>query len=69
VAILELDHLKRMIADGDVDTVVCAMPDLWGRLLGKRLTGKTFLNTALGKEGLHGSLYVFVVDKIGRAHV
>lgn len=62
MAILELDRLERLIAEGEVDTVVCAMPDIWGRLLGKRLTGETFLKTALGKEGLHGSLYVFVVD-------
>jgi glutamine synthetase len=51
-----------MISSGEIETVVCAMPDLWGRLLGKRLTGQTFLRSALTEEGLHGSLYVFVVD-------
>ncbi len=62
MASLDRAQLERMIADGKVDTVVCCMPDLWGRLLGKRLTGKTFLRSALTDEGLHGSLYVFIVD-------
>jgi glutamine synthetase len=38
------------------------MPDLWGRLVGKRVTGKSFLESAIQEEGLHASLYLFVVD-------
>jgi glutamine synthetase len=45
-----------------VETVLCAVPDIWGRLMGKRVTTESFLKTALGTEGLHGSLYLFVVD-------
>lgn len=59
---LTLDALEREIAEGAIDTVVCATPDIWGRLVGKRLTGRTFLKTALAEEGLHGSLYLYVVD-------
>jgi glutamine synthetase len=59
---LTLDALRERIAKGEIETVVCAMPDLWGRLVGKRVTGKTFLSTVIGDEGLHGSLYLFVVD-------
>lgn len=62
MATIERDRLEQLIKSGEIDTVVCAMPDLWGRLVGKRVTGQTFLKTALGEEGLHGSLYVFVVD-------
>ncbi len=62
MAKLTIDDLKRCIESGEVTTVVCALPDIWGRLMGKRLTGKTFLETALGQEGLHGSLYIFVVS-------
>ena len=59
---LELDELRARAQSGEIETVVCAMPDLWGRLVGKRMTARSFLETALGAEGLHGSLYLFVVD-------
>ena len=59
---LTLDDLRERIERGEIETVVCAMPDLWGRLVGKRVTAKTFLTTVIGEEGLHGSLYLFVVD-------
>ena len=57
-----LDELRAAIGAGEITTVLCAMPDLWGRMVGKRLTARTFLETALGDEGLHASLYLFVVD-------
>jgi glutamine synthetase len=57
-----LDELRHAIQAGEIATVLCVMPDLWGRLVGKRLTARTFLETALGDEGLHASLYLFVVD-------
>ena len=57
-----LDELRELISRGDVTTVICGMPDLWGRLVGKRVTAETFLSTVIGEEGLHGSLYLFVVD-------
>lgn len=57
-----LEELHHAVQAGQVATVLCVMPDLWGRLVGKRLTAKTFFETALGDEGLHASLYLFVVD-------
>jgi glutamine synthetase len=59
---LTLDRLSSMVETGEVDTVLCAMPDLWGRLVGKRVPGRNFLQRILGSEGLHASLYLFVVD-------
>ena len=59
---LSLDELRELFDRGELDTVVCAMPDLWGRLVGKRVRAKTFFDVALGSEGLHGSLYLFCVD-------
>jgi glutamine synthetase len=59
---ISLEDLRRLAGTGEIDTVVCAMPDLWGRLVGKRLAPQSFLSTALGDEGLHASLYLFVVD-------
>ncbi|MBS1870045.1 MAG: glutamine synthetase [Actinobacteria bacterium] len=59
---LSLEQVERLVAEGALETVLCVTPDLWGRLVGKRLTPQTFLKTALGGEGLHASLYLFVVD-------
>jgi glutamine synthetase len=59
---LDRAGIEELITRGDIDTVVCAVPDIWGRLMGKRVTGRTFVKTALGDEGLHGSLYIFTVD-------
>lgn len=57
-----LDDLRRMIEAGTIKTVVCGLGDLWGRLVGKRLTGKNFLQCASGSEGLHASVYLFCTD-------
>lgn len=56
------ERVARLLKDHDVQTVVCAMPDLWGRLVGKRVLTKTFEQAGLGSEGLHGSVYLFCVD-------
>jgi glutamine synthetase len=59
---ISVEELGRLASVGEIDTVLCAMPDLWGRLVGKRLAPHSFLATALGDEGLHASLYLFTVD-------
>jgi glutamine synthetase len=59
---IDLDELRQLADTGAVETVICAVPDLWGRLMGKRVSTRSFLDTALGPEGLHGSIYLFVVD-------
>jgi glutamine synthetase len=59
---IDVDELRDRAERGEIETVVCVMPDLWGRAVGKRLRPQTFLDTALGEEGLHASLYLFVVD-------
>lgn len=60
--ILSLDELKALAEKGEVETVICAIPDHWGRLVGKRLRVKTFFDVALSDEGLHGSLFLLCVD-------
>jgi glutamine synthetase len=54
--------VEKRLRDEGIETVLCVVPDLWGRLMGKRLTTDSFLKTALRPEGLHASLYLFVVD-------
>jgi glutamine synthetase len=54
--------VAKRLHDEEIETVVCVVPDIWGRLMGKRVTTESFLKTALRPEGLHASLYLFVVD-------
>ena len=43
--------LDRLIADGDVDTVLVVFPDLQGRLVGKRVTGHFWRDQMHGGHG------------------
>ena len=33
------DDLKRLVADGEIETVLAVFPDMYGRLVGKRIVG------------------------------
>ena len=57
---LTLDSLKQEIAGGRIDTVVAAMVDLQGRLLGKRFHAEFFADG--GYEETHGCTYLLGVD-------
>lgn len=59
---LTVEELRDLHERGEVDTVICAVPDHWGRLVGKRLRTQTFFDVALADEGLHGSLFLLCVD-------
>ena len=61
-AVLDPRDLDQMLRDGEVDTVLCAVPDLWGRLVGKRVTARTFRRVLDDGGGLNASLYLFTVD-------
>ena len=58
---LEAAELLRQIAEGEVDTVVVAFPDLQGRLVGKRVTGHYFADRVL-EHGLEVCDYLLAVD-------
>ena len=40
-----LAPLKARIKAGEIDTVIVAFPDVFGRLMGKRCTGEFFLDS------------------------
>ena len=48
---LELETLEREIAEGAIDTVITALPDLYGRLVGKRIHGSFFLDEIVSELG------------------
>jgi glutamine synthetase len=58
---LDRKALDSLIRGGDVDTVLAVFPDGYGRLLGKRIVGRHFLDHVLD-DGVHACIYLFTVD-------
>ncbi len=60
-ASLTVEALERAVAGGTVDTVVLALVDMEGRLVGKRLTGRHFLESAV-PHGAESCEYLLATD-------
>ncbi|HEY84613.1 MAG TPA: glutamine synthetase [Chloroflexi bacterium] len=58
---LTLDELKEKIANNEVDTILVVFPDLYGRLLGKRIPAPFFLDS-IAQDGMHACDYLLTVD-------
>ncbi|HWJ83488.1 MAG TPA: glutamine synthetase family protein [Nocardioides sp.] len=58
---LNVADLRAAIVEGRIDTVVVAFTDMQGRLQGKRLHGRYFLDHVLG-HGTEGCNYLLAVD-------
>ena len=58
---LSLDQLRTAIADGEVDTVIVAFTDMQGRLIGKRVSARLFLEDAAA-HGVEACNYLLAVD-------
>lgn len=59
--IFSIDQLRQAVANGSIDTVVVAMTDMQGRLIGKRIHGQFFLDEVV-KHGTEGCNYLLAVD-------
>ena len=57
---LTLDALKEKVARGEIDTVITAIPDMQGRLMGKRFQAEFFLESAW--EETHCCNYLIATD-------
>ncbi|CAA9365441.1 MAG: glutamine synthetase family protein [uncultured Nocardioidaceae bacterium] len=60
--VLDLAEFEELTRTGEIDTVICATPDPYGRLVGKRLTIEAFRNLGLSGDGINASSFVFAVD-------
>ena len=58
---LELTQLRAEVESGAIDTVITALPDLYGRLVGKRITGHFFLDE-VAAHGMHVCDYLLACD-------
>src|SRR3954467_14547730 len=58
---MNLASLKAKIARKEIDTVLVVFPDVFGRLIGKRMTAHYFVDQAL-KSGTHGCNYLLTLN-------
>ena len=58
---LDVETLKQLVADEQIETILTVFPDLYGRLVGKRITGDFFVNDVL-KDGFHACDYLLACD-------
>ncbi len=58
---IDLEQLKRMVSDDDIDTVIVCFPDVYGRLVGKRVTGRFFVDE-VADHGMHACDYLLACD-------
>ena len=58
---LDRKGLERRIRSGEIETVITAFPDLYGRLVGKRITGHFFLES-VADHGMHVCNYLLACD-------
>ena len=59
--LLNLDQLKRLAREDEIDTVLVVFPDLYGRFMGKRFDADFFLESA-ARDGTHCCNYLLTVD-------
>jgi glutamine synthetase len=58
---LSRKDLEQRVRSGEIDTVITAFPDLYGRLVGKRITGRFFLEE-VADHGMHVCDYLLACD-------
>src|SRR5207244_10700670 len=58
---IDTETLKRLVADDEIDTIIAAFPDMYGRLVGKRIVGRYFVDEVIS-HGLHACDYLLACD-------
>ncbi|MCW2559234.1 MAG: Glutamate--ammonia ligase [Mycobacterium sp.] len=59
---LDINQFDELARTGEINTVICATPDPYGRLVGKRLTIQAFRSLGLTGDGINASSFIFAVD-------
>lgn len=58
---LDRQQLEHKVEAGEIETVITAIPDLYGRLMGKRIVARFFLDEIAG-DGMHACDYLYASD-------
>ena len=59
--LLTLEELTELVERGEIETVLSVFPDMYGRLMGKRITGHFFLEE-IAQGGMHACDYLLACD-------
>ena len=59
---LSLEELTRLVATGEIDTVIVAFTDMQGRLMGKRLHGEFFVEEIEAGHSVEGCNYLLALE-------
>jgi glutamine synthetase len=63
--VLTPKELEQGVADGSIDNVIVAFTDMQGRLMGKRVQGKFFVDDEIGDHGIEGCNYLLALEMEG----
>jgi glutamine synthetase len=63
--VLTPKELEQGVADGSIDNVIVAFTDMQGRLMGKRVQGKFFVEDEIGDHGIEGCNYLLALEMEG----
>ena len=58
---INFNELQQLATSGDVETVIVCFPDMYGRLVGKRITAKYFVDE-IAEHGMHACEYLLACD-------
>ncbi|MFQ3618612.1 MAG: glutamine synthetase, partial [Cyanobacteriota bacterium] len=58
---LTVEMLTQLVQDEQIETILTVFPDIYGRLIGKRITGDFFVNDVL-QDGVHACDYLLACD-------
>src|SRR5947208_15870935 len=58
---LDLRSLEALVRRGEIDTVLTVLPDGYGRLMGKRIVARHFLED-VARCGVNACIYLFTSD-------
>ena len=62
LGMLDLENLKSLVEKGDIDTIITVFPDMYGRLVGKRVMGDYFLEKISDKDYFFACDYLLACD-------
>lgn len=58
---IDLARLKQLVTDGAIETVLVVFPDMYGRLVGKRIVGRFFVEQ-VAEHGIEACDYLLACD-------
>src|ERR1043165_2405900 len=58
---IDNEALKRLVTSGEIETIIACFPDMYGRLVGKRISAQFFVED-VAEHGMHACDYLLACD-------